>query len=42
MKKIIFAAPLMALMMTALTSCDPSHDNESAIGAISSDQLTQE
>lgn len=42
MKKNIFAAPLLALMMTALTSCDPSHDNESAIGAISPDQLTQE
>ncbi len=42
MKKILYAVPLMAVALSILTACDPSHDNESAIPAISSDQLTQE
>lgn len=41
-KRIFFTAPLMALGFLMLTSCDPSHDNESPISAVSSEQLTNE
>jgi hypothetical protein len=42
MKKIFLAVPIMALGLMVMTSCDPSHDNESATPAVSAEQLTNE
>lgn len=42
MKKILFAVPMVAFGMMLMTSCDPSHDDESAIKAVSAEQLTSE
>ena len=41
MKKILFAAPLLAMAM-CLTACDPSQDDEQAQPAVSASELTQE
>ncbi|MCR5077658.1 MAG: hypothetical protein K6A82_06440 [Prevotella sp.] len=41
MKKLLYAAPLLALALT-FTACDPSQDDESAQQVVSSEELTQE